>query len=162
MTSKYKSEFRHDILVPFSYMHGGSIVEGGATYLTVKAPSNKNLADVCIIEQEYQSSMLASAEKFSELANKMTDEQRKESKKENTPEEEADGMLTMMMAGGANVSKCYEALRRILLSGSKQDPTTTVDDVQERFTDPMFQEMSPLDTKKLLGLYIVNFFNMGA
>lgn len=159
--SKLISTIRYDLKSPFRYTNKGELVEG-ASFVVIKAPTNKNLEDVSIIEQEYNKALLKAATMFSEMQDKIGEEAKNKKADKEDPNADASSTVMLMQSGGADMSKCYKALQRILVSGTNEDPTCYIDDVKERLTTGLFESMSPYDTKIILGLYIQNFFNMDA
>lgn len=108
--------------------------------LEINAPTNRLINQVAEIEKAF----MAAAMKLSENGDKKDKE--KESK---DYKPEALESVLFMLAAGIDIRPCYNALREILLESA------TIDGI--KFTDFHYSNMTPMDTKKVLGEYIVNF-----
>ena len=126
--------------------------------LSVKAPTNKNMDDVLVIEQELAKSQMniISSLKESlgsdgvEKLSKMRDEV--ESVEEESTKE---SILQQLLGGNADVKKCMRSLKNILLS-KPNGPMACIDE-NIQLTETIFNDFSFLDTKNILGEYILNF-----
>ena len=145
---KHLTEFTHTLLSQFEYAREGQRVQ--AETLTVYAPSNKILPFTSVLEQEYSRSMISLAHKMRGMEN-----QNEAEVKEDGSDESANQVVLLLGADG-DLQKCYEALRHILISGNTDKPACRVDNVQ-KLTMPIYDGMSPKDTKIILGKYIINF-----
>jgi hypothetical protein len=156
----YKDSFEYDFIVNFAYAKGGDQVE--AQNITVMAPSNKLLKQISIIESEYRKSENRGVQSLKNIIGDkamkdMLDIQRDKeaAKKEKTDSESEkdeltpDGVINTMLGNGAKMAECYAALK-IILSSALVDGET-------KLTSTMFDDMAPVDTKQILGLYIINF-----
>lgn len=154
-------EFTYTLKTPFEYHNSGELTE--AQTLTIKAPTNKVIDHVALIEQEVSKSefnlitnlkSIYGEDKFEKLSKDATESVKE--KKEESEKVTADAILSQMFSNNADMKKCFFALKEILSSGNKEKPVCKVDDT-EKFTKPMWEEMTFEDTKELLGEYIVNF-----
>lgn len=144
--TELKKEFEFTLTTPIEFhaANGGSVHQG--TFLTVKAPSNKQLKDVTKIRQALYKTL------FDSEINK-----HKESdlKKENVIDDEetgSSGMLVMILSSINDANELYECFRRILLSGCCKINDEVI------FTETLYEKMSEEDCANLLGRYVYNFF----
>lgn len=153
-------EFIYVLKNGFKYAKDGEMAV--AREVRVSAPSNKVLRQVNIIEQEFEKSQLRLLTSFKDaigekafeklLEDKGPGATADESQKKTTPEEAVKNFYS----GDADLEKCYAALKDILCSGNEANPTAVIDGIT-KFTRPLFDEMTPSDTKGILGGYVVNF-----
>ena len=142
------TEFTHTLISPFEYAREGQKVQ--AELLTVYAPSNKILPFTSVLEQEYSRSLISLAQKMRGMEN------------QNDAEVNEDGsdtsanQVVLLLGSDGDLQKCYHAFKEILISGNNEKPSCRVDNVQ-KMTTPIFESMSPKDTKIILGKYIINF-----
>lgn len=146
---KYEEKFVHEITVPFKYHREGNVVE--AHSITINAPSNKVIPFTAVLEQEYSSAIISLTDKLNRTGN-LTDDNKADLGATN------DNALqtVMLLASGGGLQKCYAAFRNILTSGNTEHPTCVIDDTV-KMTHPVYENMSPMDTKILLGKYIISF-----
>jgi hypothetical protein len=149
---EYMEKITHTLIKSFNYAYSGEQVS--ATSITIKAPSNNIMQHVGILEQEVASS-------FMNLKDKLKDEIEESKKNEDGKQQEdtnesAIQILLMITGTGANLVKCMLAFREILCAGNTTSPICLIDE-QEKMIKPIFDKMSTLDTKIMLGRYITNF-----
>lgn len=143
----YEKSFTHNVVVPFKYHKKGETVE--CSTITVNAPNNKVLPYTATLEQEHARATIKLAEMFG-------DKERTEQANVKLSVDEEANQIMLILGSGADLQKCYEAFRNILLSGNTEYPTCLVDGV-EKMTQFIYEKMSPQDTKILLGKYLSNF-----
>lgn len=157
--SKFKDNFVYEFEGELSYIKNGEPQK--ATFLNIKAPTNKDINEVMIIEQEYQKaelgvlSMLTNSIGKDSVNNLIENRGQYEEKSENK-DINRESILTQMLSGNADMIKCIDSLKKILLKGSHKSPVAIIDDT-EKLTNLIYEDMSPHDTKNLLAEYILNF-----
>jgi len=158
MVEQIKSEIKYKLKVPFKYSTGGS--QKDAKELVIKAPNNE-VEDEIIKIEEYLGKIDNKMQEliFSKIdISKIEDVQKKltEKKKshdlniEKMPEEEKVKGVVNSLRTAEGLKDCLIAFRRIL------EKTCKVDNI-EQFTDYMYTQINPSETRYLLGKYIVNF-----
>ena len=127
----------------FKYPRGGEFPF--AEMLAIKAPNNKVLREVNLIEKQ----VMKSLQSFSD--------QQESSQSESKDSENITGDQVVMglLASEADTYKCYEALRSILVT-----PGMCKIDGEINLTNNMYQDISYKDIKCILGEYIVSFFDI--
>lgn len=148
---KYVSEIVHNLIVPFKYHCKGQEIE--AKSIIVKAPSNEQLNDVSALDQ-FQNKGMIGMTKFAPDREEL-DQNKKGGKppkqwNELTEEEKISSVLMSVNAGNDSMSKCYAHFKNIL-------ETSALVDGKEKMTGFLFNKMSPIDTRNLLGKYLVSF-----
>lgn len=108
--------------------------------LEIKAPTNRLLNQVAEIEKAFMSAAMKLSEKTSAAETKDSAQ---------TADKSPESNVLAIMAAGVDIRPCYAALREILLESA------TIDGI--KFTDFHYSNMTPADTKKILGEYIANF-----
>jgi hypothetical protein len=155
-----RKQFTHEFIDELHYAKGGELTI--AKTIVVNAPTNKVLAEVSIIEQEFMKAQLNTMKTFresvgNETFDKMIDNKPKDKKTDKEDDENtAEGVATMLVSGGADLSKCYFALKTILTVKVAPKSFAYVDET-EPMTKEMFDDMTPNETKMILGEYI-SFF----
>jgi len=153
------TEFTYELAQPFSYANSGQQVE--STSITVKAPNNKVITEIAMIESEFNKAQFSAMGAFKNVVGEAAFQDIIDKKPESESKEsevKPVDVITQMLAGGADMAKCYIALGVILASGSKGHETALIDNIIQ-VTKPIFESMHPHDTKMLLGNYIVNFIH---
>ena len=143
---KYETQITHNILIPFKYAKEGEFVD--AKTITVKAPSNKVLPYLAVIQQEYAKSMFAISEKSKEIPKEI-------SKTKTNDNSDAEGMIFLMSAN-SDMQKVYDNFRKILVEGNAKEPICVIDN-SEKMTMPIYEDISPRDINIILGRYIISF-----
>lgn len=156
-----KREMKYELKAPFEYSKSGDFVE--AKTITVAAPTNRVLKYVSFIEQEFEKSQIQTLANvksaLGEQAFAAILENRKFSDKGDPDQDQKiDGetVVKNLMSSGCDIEKCFDHLKQILISGKVEKPNCVIDDI-ERMTEVIFEDMSTIDTKNLLGEYIINF-----
>jgi len=150
---EYKEDFEHEFLKPFKYASGGDEVL--SQKIVIPAPSNRLLEQISTIEKEYRKSELKMVESFKNVigeeafANLMKEREDQDKSKDQDSEMTPNAVISSMMGGGSNMVKCFSALKIILKK--------SIVDGETKMTPSMFDDMSPIDTKEILGKYIINF-----
>lgn len=154
METKFVYEFCDEV----KYFKDGK--ESVAQTLTVFAPNNKVLNETTIIENELNRSQMKALEIMrnsfgSEQYDKMVKDKPEEKNKDKqiqTP----DQIIITMSTGGADLMRCYNALKHILCLKVDGKTFCVLDDT-EKMTSNIFDDMTPKDTKIILGKYILTF-----
>lgn len=156
MIKEFTYNFRNELM----YAKDGEPVK--AETITVKAPRNNVLRQVSLIEQYFEQSQVNMLKAFKDAIGDVAFQKMLESRgveetaKEVKGKSETSEIMKQFYAGGANLDKCYEALRQILISGNTESPTAVLDS-RVKITSPIFSDMTPEDTKNILGEYVINF-----
>jgi hypothetical protein len=172
-------EIKHNLVKPFKYAYKGE--EIFAKHIMVKSPTRHNLNDLSVLEGELYKSMMNSQkllppksdnekdkeieklnETISNLKNIISD--LKAGKKVNYIDEKSvkvdlSNAGKLMAMGGADMSKCYKAFDRILLSENSQLKSALVDD-KEPITDVILSIIDLKDYKSLFDKYINHFLEI--
>ena len=149
-----KSEIKYKLKVPFKYSTGGS--QKDAKELVIKAPSN-DIEDEIIKIEEYLGKIDNKMQEliFSKIDISKIKEVQKQFEKEKVEnakmsEEEKIKQVVGSLRTVEGFKDCLLAFCKIL------EKTCKVDGI-EQFTDVLYRQMNPNETKYLLGKYIVNF-----
>jgi hypothetical protein len=68
-----------------------------------------------------------------------------------------DDVSVWFLKNGANIAKCFDALKVVLCGGTSEKPMCLIDSV--KLEAPIFDQFSIQDVKEILGRYIENFLN---
>jgi hypothetical protein len=161
--------FTYEFQDELSYSKDGK--EAQAETLTVYAPTNKVLNEVTIIEQEYKKAEMKMGQMQIDLMGKDGLENLKKeiaAEKENSAElkeskeilAKPEHIIETLYSGGADVMKCFKCLEHILTLKLSGKPFSILDESEgkgEKMTSPIFEAMTPLDTKSILGQFISTF-----
>ena len=153
-----KKSFVHELMDEVKYFKNGQ--DAIAETITVFAPTNKILQEISIIEQQMSIANFNSSKMLREslgdvMFNKLISE-RDTTAKDEVKESDYESVLSTLYSGGADVMKCFTALKSILTLRVDGKNFAMVDET-ERMTSSIFDNMTPNDTKALLGKYIINF-----
>jgi hypothetical protein len=143
--SELLKEFNFNLTTPIQYhaKDGSALLDG--TFLTVKAPSNKQLKDVMRLRQ-------AVAKAAIEQANKSHGDKKDMPSEEVSDESKASGILMLLLSSTDSLDILLDCFRRILVSGCcKLNDEVT-------FSDALFEQMYEEDFSSLFGRYLHNFF----
>lgn len=158
----YKTSFKHDLEIPVKIASGGKEVE--AVSVEVFAPTNQVSADVNVLDSEFHKARKNAVKDSSSAIKDLTVEQIETFKKlSDSSKEVKEGdakpldIVREMIMYGADMDRCVLALKNILIAGRKEKPMCLVD--VEKMTTPIFEELSVIDTKSILGLYILSFLD---
>jgi hypothetical protein len=158
MNEQIKGEIKYKLKVPFKYSVGGS--QKDAKELVIKAPSNEIDDEIIKIEEylgkidnkmqelifsKIDISQIKEVQKQFEVEKVKQETQNKE-----MPEEERIKQIVSSLRTVEGFKDCLSAFCKIL------EKTCKVDGL-EPFTDYMYKQLNPKETKYLLGKYIVNF-----
>lgn len=152
-------EFTYSVKYGFQYADGGDMV--AAQSITVIAPNNTVARHVYVIEQQLNKSQMSLLSTLKDTVGEDAFQERIEKKSspdEKSKREDADMVVQSLFAGNADIEAVMTAFEKILLSGSPERPTCVIDG-KVKMTGVIFKEMTPGDTKRLLGEYIVNFIS---
>lgn len=129
--------------------------------LEVFAPTNQVFSDVNIIDVEYQRARKLALAESTEALKDINPEALKliEESSKNIKDEERNPLdiVSLMVSNGSDMGKCNFSLCNILCAGNKEKPMCLVDVV--KMTRPIYDSLSILDIKRILGLYIINFLD---
>lgn len=130
---------------PFELMNNGK--KDKAQSCTVTSPTNEVLEDISLIEGEFMRAMF----KMQKDNPNVKPDDAKENKVD-----EIDGKVAFLtlIAGGGDVVKCIQALKRIFQKTAK---ITTTDGSILQFKELLFDKIEYSETKNLLGEYIKSF-----
>jgi len=130
------------------------------TFITIPAPNGKMSKNTSIIEEEMGKTDLAmakmargfSAEVLASAEAREKTEEKKDAPKK-TDEEKAKDVYESLKMWGADLDRCYNALKDCLqFGGAKYNDSM-------KLNRNMVDEMPLTDLRMILGLYIVNFIN---
>lgn len=157
---EYKTSFTHELKIPIDIASAGKMVR--AVSLEVKAPTNQVMSDVNIIDFEFskarKNAMKDSSASIKELTPEQIETFQRVSKEQvKTEEPNPLDVVKEMVMFGADMDRCMFALQNILTAGNKEKPMCIID--VEKMTKPVFQELSIVDTKTILGLYVISFLD---
>ena len=149
--SELKKTFDYEFAGDLSYVKDGE--QKKAVMLSIKAPTNRNIDDVLVLEQELAKSQMnilstlkeSLGEGGIEKLSKMRDDVDDSEESQNTRE----SILQQLMGGGADVKKCMNALKKILLSNP--NGSTAFVDESTKLTETIYNDFSFIDTKNILG-----------
>jgi hypothetical protein len=165
-------EIKHNLSKPFKYAHKGE--EIFAKHITMKSPTRHNLNDLSVLEGELFKSMMNSQkllppksdnekdkeiEKLNQIISDLKAGKKVDEKSEKVDLSNAGKLMAM---GGADMSKCYKAFDRILLSENSQFKSALIDD-KEPITDVILSLIDIKDYKSLFdkgGISLSEFLNM--
>lgn len=155
---KLKNSFDYNFEGELLYAKKGDMVQ--AKKISIKAPTNSNIIETIKLQQEYEKSQLKMASSLKDFVGQAQVDKMLESNKGNkTKDKEEEPTTTIiiqqLMAGG-DVEKCFDALKKILLSSHRNNAIAMIDDI-EPMTETIYDDMAFVDTKNILGLYILNF-----
>ena len=158
MNDKIKSEFKYQVKKTFKYSSNGS--QRDAKELVVKAPSNEVEDEIIKIEEylgkidnKMQELIFSKIDisKIQEVQKQFESEKNKQqSENDKMSEEEKIKQVVGSLRTVEGFKYCLSAFCKIL------EKTCKVDGV-EQFTDYMYTQLNPSETRYLLGKYIVNF-----
>ena len=164
--AELKNSFMYEFEGELSYVNKktGNGEPQKAVFITVKAPTNKDINEVMIIEQEYQKAELGVASILSKVIGQETlskfveNNESYEKPSESSAKEDInrDSILKQLLSGNADMIKCFGALKTILLKGSHTSPMAVIDDA-EKLTNGIYEDISVPDIKNILAEYILNF-----
>ena len=147
---KYKEEFSHELISPVEYSHSGSVAK--AKILFIKAPCNAQLENLAALEQ-------ANNEALFNIAVKMKDAVRGEEKTNVDPDKilnaDAERHIFLLSGNGFKLAPAFGNLKTLLTH--RLNPALM--DGKEPMTELLFEQLSPVDTRILLGKYLLNFIN---
>lgn len=156
--NEIKSEIKYKLKIPFKYSTGGS--QKDAKELVIKAPSNE-IEDEIIKIEEYLGKIDNKMQEliFSKIDISKIKEVQKQFETEKIKQQsEADKMSEedkiKQVVGSL---RTVEGLKDCLIAFCKILEKTCKVDGLEPFTDYMYKQINPTETKYLLGKYIVNF-----
>jgi chlorite dismutase len=154
---EYKKSFTYTLKQPVGVSVNGKVIE--AQSVEVFAPIHFVFKDVNVIDVEYHKSRNEAIKQASEALKHISKEQidiikaASEEKTEIKPET----IISEMIRNGADLNKCLIALKNIL-TATLQKPMCFIDIVP--IPSSVFDNLSVVDTKALLGLYIINFLDI--
>jgi hypothetical protein len=152
MPKKYKTEFVHDLSSPIEYACGGQLLK--AKSIQVKCPSFAQMDDLSVLEQEFCKGQMNIVLKLSEMQSKVNMPQQA-AQAEKDEDEASLGLVSSLGANGFNLPLAYQKLQLLLTS----DKNPAMVDGREKITPLLFEQLSPLDARMLLGKYLANFIN---
>jgi ribosomal protein L3 len=159
MSEKNVKSISHNLKFPVSVSVDGDIIE--AQSVEIFAPNNKVYKEVNIIDVEFNKSRSNAIQKSMDMVKDMSEskiEQLKKmqsSEKEKTPE--PSEIISEMIQNGADMNKCFDALKEILTKQTTK-ASCLIDTVPMK--KEHFDELSVIDTKEILGKYIINFLGI--
>lgn len=154
-----KESFTHNLMIPVRIASAGKEVE--AVSIEVFAPTNQVLMDVTVIDFEFNKAKKNSIKDSSSSLKDLTPEQIESFRKiaENQKPVELDPLEVVreMTMNGADLGRCFLALKNILTSGNKERPSCLID--VEKMQAPIFDSLGVQDTKAILGKYVISFLD---
>jgi len=138
-----KAEFEFVLKDKIEYAVGGQTKV--ATNLTIKAPSYSDTKKVFKLHSIYRQSVLSYLEK--------TNDSKKESNEVSekvTHEEEVSGIVGILLNSDCDSDKMLDIFNDLILKAGKLDD-------KESLTPFILAKLSPPETLRLLGEYLVNF-----
>ncbi len=151
---------QHNLKFPVSVSVNGDVIE--AQSIEIFAPTNKFFKYTNIMDTEFNISKsnamknlmgMISPEKLEELQ-KVDRKNVKNTEEEYTP----NSLIAEMLQNGANIEKCFDALKTILTSNTVDKTMCLIDTVKMK--PDHFDELSVIDTKEILGKYMINFLGI--
>lgn len=137
----------HELESPFKYAHKGE--ELTASFIELRPPTTKNLNECSILKQAVFQS-LRSAGKGEEVR-ELSEEDKKAAAEESFGSDE----IMMILNSSSEVElSVVLATARELFTGKHG---VALVDGEERFTKPLFDEMSFEDLENMTGAYLANF-----
>lgn len=147
---KYKENFSHTLVAPVEYATGGATAK--AARLFVKAPANAQLTELSMLEEANNAALF-------NVAVRMKDAVKGEAKppvpQAEITDEEAEQHVFLLSSNGFKLAAGFAGLKGILTN--PRNPALM--DGKEPITDMLFEQLAPVDTRILLGKYLLNFLN---
>lgn len=135
------SEFNYELKKPFSYAAKGEMVE--AHFITVTAPSYKQMTNAAPIKQAFMTAITEVAEK----------EITKHADVEKSDDESVTGeqVLQLLYSSSSEITKVFLYAEQLFKSGA------ALVDGDQKLTSELMQKMDMTDFESLVGDYIANF-----
>jgi hypothetical protein len=158
-----KESFDYEFIASLNYIKKGEPVR--AKKISIKAPTNRNIRELTILEKEFEQSsikmvsMLSQSlgkDNFDNIINNRDEFQKKPKKKSESEEPKEQSIIKTLFSGGADIEKCFDILKKIFLNSSNTNPVALIDDT-EKLTETIYNDFSYIDIKNILGLYLINF-----
>lgn len=160
----YQTEFDYEFENPFQISKGGAELEFCSS-IKVFAPSNFVMVHHAIIEKEVSKVERVQVADAQKMLFEMDEDKRdrflesRDDLKEKADKEKVDrdpkDILKELMVHGLDLSKASDNLCKILVIGNN----AALIDGTFKMTEPVFKQMSIVDTKNILGLYIKHFLS---
>ena len=137
---------KYELKEPFDIHEKGELVQ--AKFIEINGPSNLVLRHVSVLDAEMNKAIF----KFARMEKEKTSSRVEESENESTEKHELSGsdILMALNGSGGDVGKCYDSLKSIL-------KLSCFVNANVQFTGSMFDKMSYIDTKEILGEYLKFF-----
>lgn len=151
--------FTYDLKMPVKIASQGKEVE--AVSVEVFAPTNQVMVDVGILDFEFNKARKNAIKESTEMVKGFSIDviEKIQSKEKDDKVEKLNSaqVVKEMSMNGADLNRCFFALKNILTAGNKEKPVCLVDN--EKMTAPIFDSLGYDDTKNILGEYIVSFLD---
>ena len=147
---KYKEEFSHELIMSVEYAHGGATAK--AKILFVKAPCNAQLESLAELEQANNEALINVSVKLRDV---IKGHEAQESKSDKITDGDAEQHIFLLSGNGFKIKDGLANLKAIL--AHQHNPALM--DGKEPMTELLFEQLSPVDTRILLGKYLLNFLN---
>ena len=146
---------------PVTVSNKGTFIE--AQSIEIFAPVNSVYKHVNVLDHEYNKAKKELESSVLESIKGITPEQIQNLKNANLTEEKEKPLIAIdvvneMIKNGADIDRCFEALKEILTSSIKDKPLCLIDTV--KLEKSIFDCLSIIDTKEILGLYIISFLGI--
>ena len=154
----YKASFNYELKIPVMIASAGQEVK--AISIEVFAPTNQVMNEVGIIDFEFNKAGKNAIKESSDVLKDISPEVVEKIQKREKKEGEISGrqIVKEMTMYGADINRCFFALKNILTAGNKEQPVCKIDN--EKMTAPIFDSLGFDDTKSILGEYIINFLDI--
>lgn len=143
----------YQLLDPFDLATGGETHT--ITEIELKAPTSRDCRLLAIIDREYNKALrysVDSARASNAEPDAETVEKARQAKESTSIEDQAEGIIQLMAIGGADFGECIDAMRKCICGRASFNDGIKV-------TDPYYNNVSYKDSKRLLGLFVVNFID---
>ena len=160
MSKEYLKSFDYELKQPVNIDVQGKAVD--VYSLKIFAPNNQVWTDVNKLDVEFSKARRGAMKESSESLRHLSPAQLKSISKRDDKEEKKEEpkpfeVIQDMITFGSDMNTCYMALKDILSAGNIEKPMCLIDN--EKMTATIFNMLSNMDTKEILGRYILNFLD---
>jgi len=155
-----KKQFTYTLLDPISLAADGKDIK--ATKVVVKSPRPKDKLNAMALESIFTQSAIKASSLANRSPSNTNDSQNnapKESKEDENQDEAAEGYMQLVLMGAEkkDISEMLFLFGELICEGNRETPQGTIDG--QKFTKPLYDELSMADTKNLLGRYFYHFLS---
>lgn len=148
-----QKQFEYKLKEPISIAIDGK--QEKASEVIVKCPRPYDRENALVLESIFTQSIGKSLSMFKDLQN-TSDSQ---SKDDESADAKADSIVSLIMMGSdsSSIKSLNNVLRDLICEGNQENPQATING--QKFTKPIFDDLSLVDIKAILGRYIYSFLS---